>query len=876
MRHAYEQGSSSHTEAQRTAGADRKGRGPSRSSWTEREFAEKNHAKHWEQGDDADLELERQGRSVAWIPDDRFPDDRVSEGGDRTGDVAENRGSRATGLPSVGRTAGRVRSVSWSGRDGRHDGGSTKAKPVRGKAAKTRAVKAASVKAKPAKATPTKKKSPKAQSAALPVERKGTPTKNTSAKGKDAKRKSAKGKAGKKNSTKGKSVKGKNANEKALKTEAEQAQRSGWKTAPATGRPFDSGRTGADPFKGDVGSLDSGIPLPLRSNPEEILPLADDPVGTGDSSSILPPADDPMDVGDTGSESNLGLPLPDEPAGSGTAVPGSAPLDSWRPDHVESEPASNQASAPEPAVEPRRTFGPESASGSVPAFESGPPPVSRHEYKPLDGSDLQGPSESATKATVQSVAQSAAAFQPTTKPSTTVGPQTKTGAKDDEAGARAGIESGNVAGEPEKASDESKKGGGKPKSGRRPHRSKPKRSRFAFGARGAAARAGHGNGGFSGEADITSPRKVVGESGTAAEPDKVDGSDRIVQPGWMGEPDKTTESGKPAVSDVAGKSTDAGGTHGARPRVTVNEAVNAVVGQSAFAFVYLAITIMVVILGDSVVVTYLRGKISDQAQSFLLGGGLYLLSCLVALVYVFFSERRTLTGHELHGDDQVRWITGRGIRLWPLILALALLLVGQALADGLNLCLQALVPMFHISPAILMSPLTSLSGSSPMQAYALLVLPLTEEIIFRGVIMNGLRRFGRVFAIVTSAFLCAFMQGQPTQMIWAFLVGLVLGALAMEYGLVWSIGAHILASVGYSGLVVPWLSRAPVQVRGVVALVAGLVVLAGLVILIRKFSSLLAYARRYRAPKGIYASWRQSWFVLYCLCSLAVAVLQYL
>lgn len=162
-----------------------------------------------------------------------------------------------------------------------------------------------------------------------------------------------------------------------------------------------------------------------------------------------------------------------------------------------------------------------------------------------------------------------------------------------------------------------------------------------------------------------------------------------------------------------------------------------------------------------------------------------------------------------------------------------------------------------------------------MQVYALLVLPLTEEIIFRGVIMNGLRRFGRVFAIITSAFLCAFMQVQPTQMIWAFLVGLVLGALAMEYGLVWSIAAHILASIGYSGLVVTWLSKAPVQVRGGAALVGGLIVLAGLVILVRRFPSLLAYARRYRAPKGVYASWRQFWFIVFCLCSLAVAVFQF-
>ena len=316
--------------------------------------------------------------------------------------------------------------------------------------------------------------------------------------------------------------------------------------------------------------------------------------------------------------------------------------------------------------------------------------------------------------------------------------------------------------------------------------------------------------------------------------------------------------------------------HKAKIRMNVNQAMDAAVGQSAFAFVYLAINIMVVVLGSSVVVTYLRGTISGETQNFLLRGGLYLLSCLVAVVYAFCSERQTMTGHELHGDDDVRWNIGRRIVVWPLVLALALLVVGQGIVLGLNQGLEALVPMLHVTPAILMSPLNDLYGSLPMMLYALLILPLTEEIIFRGVIMNGLRRFGRVFAIITSAFLCAFMQMQPVQAIWAFLIGLVLGALSMEYGLVWAIGAHILASVGYSGLIPRWLSNAPVQVRWAVAVVLALIVVAGLVILVRKFSSLREYAREYGAPKGVYASWRQSWFVIFCLCSLAVAVFQYM
>ena len=370
--------------------------------------------------------------------------------------------------------------------------------------------------------------------------------------------------------------------------------------------------------------------------------------------------------------------------------------------------------------------------------------------------------------------------------------------------------------------------------------------------------------------------------------DKPTSTPRSGKPAGSRGPSKQTVSRNPDKKAVAGKqvgsrkpTTPTGKAvavkeHKAKIRVNVNQAMDAAVGQSAFAFVYLAINIMVVVLGSSVVITYLRGRISSETQNFLLRGGLYLLSCLVAVVYAFSSERQTMTGHELHGDDDVRWNIGRRIVAWPLVLALALLVVGQGIVLGLNRGLEALVPMIHVTPAVLMSPLNDLYGSAPMMLYALLILPLTEEIIFRGVIMNGLRRFGRVFAIITSAFLCAFMQMQPVQAIWAFLIGLVLGALSMEYGLVWAIGAHILASVGYSGLIPRWLSNAPVQVRWAVAVVLALIVVAGLVILVRKFSSLREYAREYRAPKGVYASWRQSWFVIFCLCSLAVAVFQYM
>lgn len=63
--------------------------------------------------------------------------------------------------------------------------------------------------------------------------------------------------------------------------------------------------------------------------------------------------------------------------------------------------------------------------------------------------------------------------------------------------------------------------------------------------------------------------------------------------------------------------------------------------------------------------------------------------------------------------------------------------------------------------------------------------PLTEELIFRGVILHGLRQFGDGIAILGSAFLFALYHGNFTQMVFAFPCGLVLAFAVVKTGSLW-------------------------------------------------------------------------------------------
>lgn len=63
---------------------------------------------------------------------------------------------------------------------------------------------------------------------------------------------------------------------------------------------------------------------------------------------------------------------------------------------------------------------------------------------------------------------------------------------------------------------------------------------------------------------------------------------------------------------------------------------------------------------------------------------------------------------------------------------------------------------------------------------------LIEEFLFRGVIMGSLLKFGKAFAIFTSAFLFGLVHGNLVQIPFAFMVGLVIGAMVVETNSFWT------------------------------------------------------------------------------------------
>lgn len=134
---------------------------------------------------------------------------------------------------------------------------------------------------------------------------------------------------------------------------------------------------------------------------------------------------------------------------------------------------------------------------------------------------------------------------------------------------------------------------------------------------------------------------------------------------------------------------------------------------------------------------------------------------------------------------------GRKMRL-SVFLVTMILLMGAQMANSIWMTLVELV--MNAFGSSVMPLLESVSGASSgfgMVLYSVLLAPLSEEILFRGYVLRTLRPYGKRLAIFGSALLFGLFHGNILQGPYAFLAGLILGWLTVEYSLNWAIALHI-------------------------------------------------------------------------------------
>lgn len=174
-----------------------------------------------------------------------------------------------------------------------------------------------------------------------------------------------------------------------------------------------------------------------------------------------------------------------------------------------------------------------------------------------------------------------------------------------------------------------------------------------------------------------------------------------------------------------------------------------------------------------------KNFISDFSDPF--NSGLY---CFIYVTYMLIPV--LISSYALRQNPlktiPFKRLRGGSMVLPAIAVSLALSILGGFLSDYIDTLLR-LVHLQTSSPDF----------STPQDPRALAVYflqicilaPLLEEFLFRGVIMQNLRKFGNWFAVVVSALLFAMIHGNLVQTPFAFVVGIALGFFVIEFDSIW-------------------------------------------------------------------------------------------
>lgn len=155
---------------------------------------------------------------------------------------------------------------------------------------------------------------------------------------------------------------------------------------------------------------------------------------------------------------------------------------------------------------------------------------------------------------------------------------------------------------------------------------------------------------------------------------------------------------------------------------------------------------------------------------------------------------------------------------------------------------EAVMNLFDRSVMDLMESVSGDSNSVSMFLYASILGPISEEILFRGLVLRSLKPYGKRFAIFTSALLFALFHGNILQVPFAFLMGLLLGYAAAEYSIIWSIVLHIFNNLVVADLMTRLLKLLPTTTADILsALELVVYAIAAVAVLVVKRREIRAY-----------------------------------
>ena len=128
------------------------------------------------------------------------------------------------------------------------------------------------------------------------------------------------------------------------------------------------------------------------------------------------------------------------------------------------------------------------------------------------------------------------------------------------------------------------------------------------------------------------------------------------------------------------------------------------------------------------------------------------------------------------------------------------------------------------------------SDNFSMFLYAGILAPITEEILFRGLVQRTMLPFGKKLAILVSSLTFGLYHGNLIQTPYAFTVGLVLGYVAAEYNILWAMVLHMINNLLLGDLIYRLLAGLPQEMADLIVwgIILAFTVAALILIVVRR------------------------------------------
>lgn len=222
------------------------------------------------------------------------------------------------------------------------------------------------------------------------------------------------------------------------------------------------------------------------------------------------------------------------------------------------------------------------------------------------------------------------------------------------------------------------------------------------------------------------------------------------------------------------------------------------------------------------------------------------------------------------------WRRGRPMKPGSLLALLTLCLGAQFISQIVMILLELI---FNSLGKSMMDYLLSIQSDDTlaMFLYVGIGAPISEELLFRGLVLRTMEPYGKKFAIFASALLFGLFHGNLIQIPFAFAVGLVLGYVAVEYNIVWAMALHMFNNLIYADTAPRLLEAFLPKWENALSWAVILLTAAGsLVILLVKRRAVSAYLRRERTdplcPKAFFSAAGIIVFMAVLLLTTAVAL----